>query len=151
MSNDNENIPPRLQEIIEDFKICVGQEKLMYLLEFSEQLPNLPPELEDDRDKLGQVHECMSPVFIAAELAEGHMQYHFDIPREAPTVRGYGGILSQSLNGLTPAEVLAVPNEFYLGMGLQSVMTGQRLNGMGAILRYMKALAEQELELANKK
>lgn len=140
-----EQIPPRLQEIIEDFKICVGQEKLMYLLEFSEQLPDLPPELENERDKLGQVHECMSPVFIAAELQEGRMQYYFDIPREAPTVRGYGGILSQSLNGLPPAEVLAVPNEFYLAMGLQSVITGQRLNGMGAILRYMKALAEEEV------
>jgi cysteine desulfuration protein SufE len=143
-----DNIPPRLQEIIEDFQLCVGQEKLMYLLEFAEQLPDLPPELEGERDKMGQVHECMSPVFIAADLSEGKMAYHFDIPREAPTVRGYGGILSQSLNGLSPQEVLAVPNEFYLAMGLQSVITGQRLNGMGAILRYMKALAEDELTTA---
>lgn len=144
----NEQIPPRLQEIIEDFKICVGQEKLMYLLEFSEQLPDLPPEFEEQRDRLGQVHECMSPVFIAADLEDGKMQYHFDIPRESPTVRGYGGILSQSLNGLPPQDVLAVPNEFYLEMGLQNVITGQRLNGMGAILRYMKSLAEDKQSAA---
>jgi cysteine desulfuration protein SufE len=60
-------------------------------------------------------------------------------------VRGYGAILSQSLNGLTPAEVLAVPQEFYLQMGLQTVITGQRLNGMGAILGYMKKLAQEKM------
>jgi cysteine desulfuration protein SufE len=138
----NAKMPPRLQAIIDDFAVCVGQEKLMFLLEFAEQLPDLPAEFADDRDRLGQVHECMSPVFIAAELQEGRMAYFFDIPRESPTVRGYGGILYQSLNGLPPAEVLAVPEDFYLAMGLQTVITGQRLNGMGAILRYMKSLAQ---------
>lgn len=141
----SETIPPKLQEIIENFNECVGQEKLMYLLQFSEQLPDLPIWLQGQREQMGQVHECLSPVFILAELEEGQMRYHFDIPAEAPTVRGYGAILSQSLNGLTPAEVLAVPQEFYLQMGLQTVITGQRLNGMGAILGYMKKLAQEKM------
>ena len=139
-------IPETLRTIIENFQMCEGQEKLMYLLEFSEQLPDLPDWLVNEHERMGQVHECLSPVFIAAEAHDGRILYHFDIPREAPTVRGYGGILHQGLSGLTAAEIAAVPPEFYLEMGLQQVITGQRLNGMSAILAYMKTLAQEHAE-----
>ena len=141
----NDLIPERLQEIIEDFELLEGQEKLMYLLELSEQLPDLPERLQAIRAQFGQVHECMSPVFIHSELEDGRMQYYFDIPREAPTVRGYGMILSEGLNGLAPEQVLQIDDMFYLKMKLQRVITGQRLNGMSAILRYMKNLARDKM------
>ncbi|MFK7805461.1 MAG: SufE family protein [Anaerolineae bacterium] len=137
-------IPEPLQTIIEDFEFLEGQEKLMHLLDLSERLPDLPEELLSKRDQFEQVHECMSPVFIYAEMDGEAIEYHFDIPREAPTVRGYGMILKEGLKGLTPAEVSAVYPEFYIGMGLKSVISGQRLNGMGAILRYMKQLAAEK-------
>ncbi len=63
---------------------------------------------------------------------------HFDCPPEAPTVRGYAGILAAGLNGSTVEEVLAVPNDFYMGMGLEEVVTPLRLRGMGAILARLK-------------
>ena len=135
------NLPPRLQEIIEDFGWVEGQEKLEFLLEFAEQLPPLPERLHDKRDQMDEVHECMSPVFIFAEKNDDKMAYYFDIPREAPTVRGFASILQQGLNGLTPAEVEAIPDLFYREMGLHKVLTGQRLNGIGAILAHMKTLA----------
>ncbi|MCA9968545.1 MAG: SufE family protein, partial [Anaerolineales bacterium] len=47
------------------------------------------------------------------------------------------------INGSTLAQIEAVPNEFYLQMGLQSVLTGQRLNGISAILAHMKTLARE--------
>lgn len=141
----DEFIPERLQEIIEDFQLVEGKEKLMYLLEFSEELADLPDWLEVDHQRMNQVHECMSPVFLYADLEDDKMHYYFDIPRESPTVRGFGGILDQGLNGLTPEEILRVPSEFYLQMGLQSVLTGQRLNGIGAILNYMKHLAKEKM------
>jgi len=135
------SIPTRLQQIIEDFQMCEGQEKLEYLLEFAERLPPLPEWLHERRDSMDQVHECMTPVFVFAEKQDGRLTYHFDVPQEAPTVRGYAALLSEGLNGLTPPELLAVPGEFYLEMGLQKVLTGQRLNGISAILAHMKQLA----------
>ncbi|MFO7684251.1 MAG: SufE family protein [Chloroflexota bacterium] len=51
-------------------------------------------------------------------------------------------MLQEGLSGLTPAEVKAVPHEFYLQMGLQDVLSGQRLNGISAMLIHMKNLAE---------
>ncbi|MFO7679861.1 MAG: SufE family protein [Chloroflexota bacterium] len=135
-------LPPRLQEIVEDFSFCEGQEKLEYLLEFAEALPPLPEQFADKRGDMAQVHECITPVFIYAERENGRLHYHFDIPPEAPTVSGFARILQEGLSGLTPAEVKAVPHEFYLQMGLQDVLSGQRLNGISAMLIHMKNLAE---------
>ncbi|MCA9977869.1 MAG: SufE family protein [Anaerolineales bacterium] len=138
------NLPAKLQAIVEDFNYCEGQEKLEYLLEFAERLPDLPAHLAGQHDKMDEVHECMSPVFIFAEKDNGRVTYHFDIPPEAPTVRGFATILKEGLDGLSPDQILAIPNEFYFQMGLQHVLTGQRLNGIGAILAHMKTLAAEK-------
>lgn len=139
------SLPAKLQEIVEDFEFLEGQEKLMHLLELSEQLPDLPERLQSERGRFEQVHECMSPVFILAEKeSDDTLSFYFDIPREAPTVRGFGMILYSGLSGLTASEVLAIPNDFYLNLGLRDVLSGQRLNGIGAILRYMQNLAHKE-------
>ena len=135
------DLPPRLAEIVEDFGYCEGQEKLEYLLEFSEKLPPLPNWLEGKQADMDQVHECMSPVFIYPEKEDGRVTYHFDIPPEAPTVRGYASILKEGLDGCTVEEITAVPDTFYTQMGIQHVITGQRLNGLMAMLSHMKTLA----------
>lgn len=136
-------LPESLQGIIEDFSFLVGQEKLEYLLEFCENLRPLPDWLKNKRDAMDHVHECMTPVFVYAEKRDDDgLVYHFDISPEAPTVRGYASILQQGLEGASAEEVQSVPNEFYLDMGLQQVITGQRLNGMSAMLSHMKKLAE---------
>jgi cysteine desulfuration protein SufE len=135
-------LPPRLEEIVADFELCQGNEKLEYLLELSESLEPLPKWLTERRDKMDEVHECLTPVFVYAEQDDaGRLTYHIDVPPDAPTVRGFAAILQQGLNGVTQAEVLAVPGEFYLATGLQTVLSGQRLNGMSALLAHMKRLA----------
>jgi cysteine desulfuration protein SufE len=91
---------------------------------------------------MDEVHECMTPVFIYAEREDGKLHYHFDIPPESPTVRGFAAALQQGLDGATAEQIRAIPNNFYIEMGLQEVLTGQRLNGIGAILAHMKALAQ---------
>ncbi|MCL4805664.1 MAG: SufE family protein [Anaerolineae bacterium] len=137
------DLPEKLQEIVDNFELLEGQEKLEYLLELAEQLPPLPDRLLAQRDRMDQVHECMTPVFIHAEKGEdGRLTFYFDVPPESPTVRGYATIMVEGLNGTTPAELKAVPAEFYLQMGLQQVLSGQRLTGIGAILAHMKRLAD---------
>ena len=134
-------LPHRLQEIVEDFSYCEGQEKLEYLLELSDTLSPLPQWLNDKKDSMDEVHECMTPVFVYAEQENNQLHYHFDVPPEAPTVRGFAAVLQQGLDGTTKEQVQAVPSEFYLEMGLQEVLSGQRLNGINAMLAHMKTLA----------
>jgi cysteine desulfuration protein SufE len=148
MSEMNGSVPPRLQEIIEDFGWAQGREKLELLLEYSESMPELPGWLHDRRDGMEAVPECMTPVFIHVESdpGSGKMTFYFDVPPESPTVRGYAEILRAGAEGATPEEVLAIPNDFFRAMGLHQVLSPQRMNGISAILAHMKRLAVQELE-----
>lgn len=136
-----EKIPPKLAEIIEDFSLCEGREKLELLLQYADGLPPLPEEYQNHPERMKQVHECMTPVFIQAKLDRGQITYYFDVPAEAPTVRGFAAVMGAGINGSTPVEVLAIPADFYLQMGLDQVLTQRRLNGISAILAYMKRLA----------
>lgn len=77
-------LPERLAEIVEDFSLCVGQEKLEYLLEFAEKLPPVPDTIDTSETAGDPVHECMSPVVIYPEWQDGKIFFHFDIPEEAP-------------------------------------------------------------------
>lgn len=139
-------LPEKLQQFVDDFALLEGQEKLEYLMELAERLPPLPEWLLAKRDSMEIVHECMTTVFVHVEKdGDGRLTFYLDVPPESPTVRGYATILSEGLAGSTIDEVMAVPTEFYLAMGLQQVLSGQRLTGIGAILAHMKRLAgEQE-------
>ena len=134
-------LPPRLQEIVEEFALCVGQEKLEHLLYFAESLPPLPDWLASRREELEPVHECMTPVFVYAHWQNGQLSYYFDVPEDAPTVRGLASILAEGTTGATAEVVLSIPDDFYMATGLAQVLTMQRMNGMGAILTRMKRLA----------
>jgi cysteine desulfuration protein SufE len=144
-SNAAGYISAHLRDIIEDFIACDGREKLELLLEFSERLPPLPERLEGKQDHMDKVEECMTPVFVHADRTDAGMSFHFDIPPESPTVRGFAALLSEGLDGASPEEILQVPGDFYLEMGLHQVLTNQRLQGISAILTHMKQLALKEL------
>jgi cysteine desulfuration protein SufE len=137
--------PERLSEIIADFQWCEGREKLELLLEYAERLPPLPDWLKEQHGSMEQVHECMTPVFVYAEEQNQKMKFYFDVPPESPTVRGFASILAEAFDQSTPEEILQVPGDFFLQMGLQEVLTPQRFNGIGAIFARIKKLALDEL------
>jgi cysteine desulfuration protein SufE len=130
---------PRLQEIADDFNALPGAERLQLLLEFSEELPPLPPRYAEHRDRLEPVPECQSPLFLAVEVdPDAAVHLFFDVPREAPTTRGFAGILRAGLDGLSADEVLATPGEFTSQLGLQELVSPLRLRGMAAMLGRIK-------------
>lgn len=138
-------MPARLKEIIEDFQLSEGREKLELLLQFAQQMPALPEWLQGDRSQMEFVPECMTPVYVHAETQNGRMTFYFDVPDESPTVRGYAAIMAEGLREATPEQVLNVPGDFYQQIGLDKVLSYQRLNGISAILAHMKRLALETL------
>ena len=135
------SLPPRLQAIVADFELSAGKEKLDLLLEYAEKFQPLPERLKTDRSRMDPVPECMTPVSIYAQEVDGRLNLYFDIPPESPTIRGYAAILAEGLEGATAEEILAVPGDFYLHMGLQQVLSFLRINGMAAILAHIKQMA----------
>jgi len=131
--------PPRLAEVVEEFAELPKELRLEALLDYSRRVPPLPPALAGNRDAMEQVHECQTPFFVATEVADdGSVTLWFDAPPEAPTTRGFAGILAEGLNGASVEEVLAVPDGFYAELGLHEVVSPLRLRGIGAILARVK-------------
>ncbi len=146
----SEALLPRLAEIVEEFRWCEGREKLELLLQYSRRLPPLPAWLIPQRDSMEPVPECMTPVFLFIEWTPSGAVLHFDVPAEAPTVRGYAAMVAEGLRGASPEQMLALPADFYMAMGLHDVLTPQRLNGMAAIVAHLKRLAlEQQRQRLN--
>jgi cysteine desulfuration protein SufE len=141
-------MPDRLQSIVDQFAAAPRELRVQALLEYSRKVPPLPEHLSDDRDRMEQVHECQTPFFLATEVdEEGAVHLFFDCPPEAPTVRGFAGILREGLEGEPWEDVVNVPPAFYTGMGLQEVVSALRLRGMGAILaRLKRQIHEQQDE-----
>ena len=136
---------PRLQEIADDFNALPGAERLQLLLEFSEELPPLPPRYAEHPDLLEPVPECQSPLFLAVEVdPDAAVHLFFNAPREAPTTRGFAGILHAGLDGLSADEVLATPGEFTSQLGLQELVSPLRLRGMAAMLGRIKRQVRQQ-------
>jgi cysteine desulfuration protein SufE len=134
-----DTLNPRLAEIADDFTSMPGKERLQLLLEFSDDLPPLPERYAGHHDLLEQVPECQSPLFLAVELGDDdRVHLFFDAPPEAPTTRGFAGILHAGLDGLSAEEVLATPGEFSSQLGLQDLVSPLRLRGMAAMLARIK-------------
>ena len=139
---NNMPLPPKLQEIVDDFAGMTREEKLETLIAYAESFPPLPDWLKDERAKMEAVPECMTPVFLFGEKqVNGGIIFHFDIPPQSPTVRGLASILANGLNGCTPEEVLSIPTDFFLPMNLQEAVSQQRLNGFMGVLAHMKHTA----------
>ncbi|GAB4462320.1 MAG: SufE family protein [Anaerolineales bacterium] len=141
------NLPPKLQEIVDDFAAMSREEKLETLIAYAETFPPLPERLQDARSKMEPVPECMTPVFLFGERQpDGGILFHMDIPPQSPTVRGLATILANGLNGCQPEEILSVPADFFLPMNLHEAVSQQRLNGFAGVLAHMKSVALKMLE-----
>jgi cysteine desulfuration protein SufE len=131
-------VRPELEEIVEDFRLSPKQMRLQMLLDYANGLPPLPARYAEAHDTLERVEECQTPFFVATEIEDGRVHLFFDAPPEAPTTRGYAGILAEGLDGATVDEVLATPPDFAMSMGLSELVSPLRLRGMGAILARIK-------------
>ncbi|HTZ93057.1 MAG TPA: SufE family protein [Streptosporangiaceae bacterium] len=139
-------LSPRLQEIADDFTALSDGERLQLLLEFAQDLPPLPARYAGHRDLLEPVPECQSPLFLAVETDDdGTVHLFFDAPQEAPTTRGFAGILYAGLDGLDAGQILETPGEFSARLGLQDLVSPLRLRGMAAMLaRIKRQIREQQ-------
>jgi len=135
-------LPAALAEIVDDFQALTEPDRLQLLLDFSRGLPALPERLLDHPELLEQVVECQSPLFLTIEQEKNPdgvaYRLFFKAPPEAPTTRGFAGVLHEGLDGLTAAEILAVPDDMPELLGLTRAITPLRMRGMTAMLGRIK-------------
>ncbi|MGD9987082.1 SufE family protein [Pseudonocardia sp.] len=133
------DLPPQLAELVDDFSAVGPKDRLQLLLELSQELPALPARYADAADSMEQVHECQSPLFLAVEVDDARtVHLFFSAPPEAPTTRGFASIMHTGLDGQSADDVLAVPDDFYIALGLGEAVSPLRLRGMAAMLSRIK-------------
>ncbi len=134
-----------LEAIAEDFNAMPKELRIEALVDYSSRVPPLPERYAADPTLLEQVEECQTPFFLAAEIdGEGRVRLHFDCPPQAPTQRAFAGILAEGLEGASPAEVLAVPQDLPSRLGLGDAISMLRLQGFHAII----ARLQRQVQLA---
>ena len=130
-------LPSALAEVVNDFQEVQGQDKLQLLLEFANELPPLPAELQEA--SMEPVPECQSPLFLHVDATDRErVRLYFSAPAEAPTTRGFAAILAAGLDEQPAKDILAVPDDFYGDLGLAALISPLRLRGMSAMLARIK-------------
>lgn len=132
-------LPDSLAEIRDEFLELPEADRLQLLLEFSNELPEVPAKYAGHPELQERVAECQSPVYIIVEIdGDGLVQMHATAPKEAPTTRGFASILAQGISGLTPEAVLAIPDDFPQSIGLTRAVSPLRIVGMTGMLARAK-------------
>ena len=130
---------PSLENLIPRFKSANRETRLETLLDYSKKLPPLPERYEAEK-QLGhnRVDECQTSVYLWVEVEEGRVHIYADVPREAPTVRGFVSLLARTLDGQTPEVVAKLPLDLLDRLGLSETLGMTRTQGLTAILHRIK-------------
>ena len=130
---------PSLDSLIPRFKAADRETRLETLLDYSKKLPPLPQRFEAEK-QLGhnRVDECQTTVYLWVEVDERGVHIHADVPREAPTVRGFISLLARTLDGQTPEAVAKLPLDLLDRLGLSETLGMTRTQGLTAILHRIK-------------
>jgi len=121
-------------------------EKLQLLLEYSENLPEVPAKYGENPELMERVEECQSPVFIAVEGNADAVELYFSAPREAPTTRGFASVLHAALNGKTAQEITDLDDDFPGQLGLEKLISPLRVRGMRGMLFRIKRKTKELLD-----
>ncbi len=133
-----------LAEIRDGFLETPEADRLLLLLEYSDELPEVSEEVANHPEMCERVAECQSPVYIYVEVNDGVVTMHATAPPEAPTTRGFASILVQGITGLTADEVLAIPDDYPQSIGLTRAVSPLRIGGMTGMLMRAKKQVRQK-------
>lgn len=148
---DTSDLPESLAEIVTDFAETESGDRLQLLLELASELPELPPRYADHPELLEPVPECQSPIFLVTEVENPEqgdgaiVKLHFSAPPEAPTTRGFAGILHEGLNGQTAEVVLSIPSDLPLRLSMTDLVSPLRLRGMSGMLSRIQRQTSERI------
>ena len=139
----------KLEVMIHQFKEVDFSYRLELLLEYADNLSELPEEYKIARDAgMNRIHECQTPVFIWTKIEDGKIKLYADVSPEVPTVRGFVSLLVNTLTDMTPKEFEAVPNDLLNLLGLSHHLGMVRLQELTAIVPRIKDEVKKALSVS---
>ena len=134
----------KLNDLIEVLNELEPEEKLEWLVEFADQLPELSAErISQPFPEACLVRECQTPVYLWVEAVDGRVHIEADVPQKSPTVRGLVALLVVGLEGETVSAALALPDDLVSHWKLSDVLGMTRQQGFrGVVARLKRALRD---------
>ena len=137
MDNEAGSIEDAKQSIVDEFSLFDSWiDRYEYIVELGRHLPDLPENCRTDQYK---VKGCQSQVWFRARGESG--QIIFDADSDAMIVRGLIALLLRVYSGRRAAEILATPADFFDAIELGSHLSGNRANGLVAMVNHIQAYA----------
>jgi cysteine desulfuration protein SufE len=134
----------KLNTLIAELNELDHEEKLEWLVEFADQLPELAPDVVcEPFPESCRVQECQTPIHLWIRGVDGRIQIEADVPRKSPTVRGLVALLVIGLDGEPISSALSLPDDLVSHWGLSHVLGMTRQQGFrGVVARIKRALLD---------
>jgi len=140
------SLPTCLEKIVQSFEACEKDNRLQLLLSYTDKALALPEDLA--AHGLFKDESCKTPFFIAAKLEKDKAQFYFDAPKDALMYWAFAGILTKGLADTSAEQVLAIDNNFYYPMALDTVMAPMQAHTLGVMfMKYKLELEKLESDL----
>lgn len=147
MDSNSDSVARRLDNLAAEFAELEPRERLEVLLEYCDKLAPLPAKYQAERDAgEHRVHECQTPVFLWVELVGQRVQIWADVAPEAPTVKGFVGLLIDAFQDMPASEVLSADAGIVQRLGLSEALGMLRMRGLSAILAYIRTQVRRAVE-----
>ncbi|MFK7844201.1 MAG: SufE family protein [Rhodothermales bacterium] len=129
-----------IDDILLSFDQLDPVDRLEWLIEFGNSLPELPNALHEERDA-GRyiVHECQAPVFLKAEVIEGNLHLYADAPREAAIAKGFISVLISMFDKMPTITLQEGPADMLQALKIYDLVGMQRKRGLSAIYASLRA------------
>lgn len=129
----------KLDELIAEFTDLEPDEKLEWLVEFADQLPELSAgRAAAPFPETCLVRECQTPVYLWVDQEDGRVRLEADVPRKSPTVRGLVALLVVGLDGESVSSVLNLPDDLASVLGLNAALGMTRQQGFRGVVARLK-------------
>ena len=129
----------KLDDLIAEVQELEPEEKLEWLVEFADELPDLSAgRTATPFPESCRVQECQTPVFLWVECGGGRVHLEADVPRKSPTVRGLVALLVVGLDGEPVSAVQALPDDLISRLGLDNALGMTRQQGFRGVVARLK-------------
>ena len=135
-------LPPALAQFVAESQPLDRMTRTMLLLDYADRLGPYP---QDKMDEARRVRGCASRVYLDADYDASADAMRYRAWADAETVKGLVAVLVTGLDGLSPADVVAVTPDFVREAGLDASLSATRQGGFAAVLARMQAAAHHAL------
>ena len=127
----------KINEAGENLKLLEGHDRLQYLVDKAREVEPLPDaaKTEDNR-----IHGCASKLWIIGGAdKDDKMQYQVD--GDAFITKGTAKVVTDIVNGEHKSEVANLTVENFATLGIKELLTMQRQNGLGELIKRIIRIA----------